>query len=132
MGIPKNLKRVAVHAWWGDNRIARARCYACRAKVPAPTARPADEVEPNRVFFAAIHRPARDIIPPLGGSPGFLLSDLILSGSHAAVTFLVHRNLVPSTRMRCTIRPTDAPGRPSPFHPAVAGNLHHHGPRVPC
>src|SRR5213080_5224012 len=34
-----------------------------------------------------IHRPARDIIPPLGGSQVFLLSDLILYGSHAAATF---------------------------------------------
>src|SRR5262249_20654724 len=50
-----------------------------------------------------IHRPARDIIPPLGGSQVFLLSDLILYGSHAAVTSLVHRNSVPSTHMRCMI-----------------------------
>src|ERR1700740_2975152 len=48
-----------------------------------------------------IHRPARDIIPPLGGSRVFLLSDLILYGSHAAATSLVHRNSVPSTQMRC-------------------------------
>src|ERR1700745_2086742 len=39
-----------------------------------------------------IHRPARDIIPPRGGSQVFLLSDLILYGSHAAATSLVHRN----------------------------------------
>src|SRR5207245_7752796 len=50
-----------------------------------------------------IHRPARDIIPPLGGSHVFLLSDLILYGSHAAATSLVHRNSVPSTQMRCMI-----------------------------
>src|SRR5215831_3869578 len=50
-----------------------------------------------------IHRPARDIIPPLGGSQAFLLSDLILSASHAAATSLVHRNSVPSTQMRCMI-----------------------------
>src|SRR5205807_309249 len=50
-----------------------------------------------------IHRPARDIIPPLGGSQVFLLSDLILYGSHAAATSLVHRNSVPSTQMRCMI-----------------------------
>src|SRR6266516_4160721 len=34
---------------------------------------------------------------------GFLLSDLILSGSHAAATSLVHRKSVPSTQMRCII-----------------------------
>jgi hypothetical protein len=50
-----------------------------------------------------IHRPARDIIPPLGGSQVFLLSDLILYGSHVAATSLVHRNSVPSTQMRCMI-----------------------------
>ena len=47
-----------------------------------------------------IHRPARDIIPPHGGFSDFLLSHLIL-GFHAAATSLVHRNLVPSTHMRC-------------------------------
>src|SRR4029077_13428844 len=31
-----------------------------------------------------ILRPARDIIPPLGGFSGFLLFDLILCGSHVA------------------------------------------------
>src|SRR5262249_43121956 len=41
--------------------------------------------------------------PPLGGSQVFLLSDLILSGSHAAATSLLHRNSVPSTQMRCMI-----------------------------
>src|SRR5262245_43208320 len=35
--------------------------------------------------------------------PRFLLSDLILYGSHAAATSLVHRNSVPSTQMRCMI-----------------------------
>src|SRR5947207_3424126 len=33
----------------------------------------------------------------------FLLSRLILRGSHAAVTSRVHRNSVPSTQMRCMI-----------------------------
>jgi hypothetical protein len=33
----------------------------------------------------------------------FLLSHLILHGSHAAATSLVHRNSVPSTHMRCMI-----------------------------
>src|SRR5262245_7790393 len=50
-----------------------------------------------------ILRPARDIIPPLGGFSVFLLFDLILSGSHVAATSLVHRNSVPSTQMRCMI-----------------------------
>jgi hypothetical protein len=36
-------------------------------------------------------------------SSGFLLSDLILHGSHAAAVSLVHRNSVPSTQMRCMI-----------------------------
>ena len=31
-----------------------------------------------------IHRPARDIIPPLGGTSSFLLARLILDGGHAA------------------------------------------------
>src|SRR5882757_10266131 len=38
-----------------------------------------------------IHRPARDIIPPLGGARVFLLSRLILHGPYAAVTSRVHR-----------------------------------------
>jgi hypothetical protein len=50
-----------------------------------------------------IHRPARDIIPPLGGARVFLLSRLILHGPYAAVTSRVHRNSVPSTQMRCMI-----------------------------
>jgi hypothetical protein len=50
-----------------------------------------------------IHRPARDIIPPLGGARVFLLSDLNLHGFHAAAAACsrVHRNSVPSTHMRC-------------------------------
>ena len=50
-----------------------------------------------------IHRPARDIIPPLGGARVFLLSRLILHGPYAAVTSRVHRNSVRSTQMRCMI-----------------------------
>ena len=52
-----------------------------------------------------IHRPARDIIPPLGWSSSFLLSDLILHGCHAAAAACsrVQRNSVPSTQMRCMI-----------------------------
>ena len=36
-------------------------------------------------------------------SSSFLLSDLILYGSHAVAASLVHRNSVPSTHMRCMI-----------------------------
>jgi hypothetical protein len=36
-------------------------------------------------------------------SSSFLLSHLILHGSHAAAVSLVHRNSVPSTHMRCMI-----------------------------
>jgi hypothetical protein len=52
-----------------------------------------------------IHRPARDIIPPLGGNSSFLLLDLIPHGFHAAAAACsrVHRNSVPSTHMRCMI-----------------------------
>ena len=52
-----------------------------------------------------IHRPARDIIPPLGGARSFLLSSLILHGLHAAAAACsrVQRNSVPSTQMRCMI-----------------------------
>ncbi len=50
-----------------------------------------------------IHRPARDIIPPLGGARSFLLSSLILHGRHAAAASRVQRNSVPSTQMRCMI-----------------------------
>src|SRR6516164_8287685 len=39
----------------------------------------------------------------VGWIAGFLLFDLILSGSHVAATSLVHRNSVPSTQMRCMI-----------------------------
>jgi hypothetical protein len=37
----------------------------------------------------------------VGWISGFLLFDLILYGSHAATTSLVHRNSAPSTHMRC-------------------------------
>src|SRR3974390_788287 len=50
-----------------------------------------------------IHRPARDIIPPLGGARSFLLSNWILSGPHAVAASLVHLNAVPSVQMRCII-----------------------------
>ena len=52
-----------------------------------------------------IHRPARDIIPPLGGVHNFLLLDLIPHGFHAAAAACsrVQRNSVPSTQMRCII-----------------------------
>jgi hypothetical protein len=52
-----------------------------------------------------IHRPARDIIPPLGGNSSFLLLDLIPHGFHAAAAACsrVQRNSVPSTHMRCMI-----------------------------
>ena len=50
-----------------------------------------------------IHRPARDIFPPLGGARVFLLSGLILNGFHDAAASRVHRNSVPSTQMRCMI-----------------------------
>jgi hypothetical protein len=39
----------------------------------------------------------------VGWISGFLLFDLILSGSHAAATSLVHRKSVPSTQIRCMI-----------------------------
>src|SRR3974390_1322894 len=52
-----------------------------------------------------IHRPARDIFPPLGGAPSVLLSYLILYNFHAAAAACsrVQRNSVPSTQMRCMI-----------------------------
>ena len=52
-----------------------------------------------------IHRPARDIISPLGGfSTSYLLWRLIRHGCHAAaVASRVQRNSVPSTQMRCMI-----------------------------
>jgi hypothetical protein len=50
-----------------------------------------------------IHRPARDIIPPLGGARVSSLLHLILHGPHAAATSWVQRNSVPSTHMRCMI-----------------------------
>ncbi len=52
-----------------------------------------------------IRRPARDILPLLGGFRVFLLSGLILNGFHAAATACsrVQRNSVPSTQMRCMI-----------------------------
>ena len=42
--------------------------------------RPCREIRPTQADMRTrlIHRPARDIIPPLGGSQVFLLSDLIL------------------------------------------------------
>jgi hypothetical protein len=50
-----------------------------------------------------IHRPARDIIPPLGGAPRVLLLDLILHCHAGAASCRVQRNSVPSTQMRCMI-----------------------------
>src|SRR5262249_24260064 len=50
-----------------------------------------------------IHRPARDISPPLGGARSILLSHLILNGRHAAAASLVHLNSLPSVQMRCII-----------------------------
>src|SRR6516165_10380569 len=49
-----------------------------------------------------IHRPARDIIPPLGGARG---SPIVIDPvrPYAAMTFRVQRNSVPSTQMRCMI-----------------------------
>src|SRR3981189_469610 len=41
--------------------------------------------------------------PTARWNSSFLLSRLILYGSHAAVTSRVHRNSVPSTQMRCMI-----------------------------
>src|SRR5450756_3015738 len=49
-----------------------------------------------------IHRPARDILPLLGGTRVFSYRiDLICP--HAAAVSLVQRNSVPSTQMRCMI-----------------------------
>ena len=50
-----------------------------------------------------IHRPARDIIPPLGGSRFFSYRILISTSPHAVATSRVQRNSVPSTQMRCMI-----------------------------
>ena len=52
-----------------------------------------------------IHRPARDIFPPLGGALVFSYRGLILNGFHAAAAACsrLHRNSVPSTQMRCRI-----------------------------
>ena len=56
----------------------------------------------------------------------FLLSGLILNGFHAAATACsrVQRNSVPSTQMRCIIRPAGVPGPQSPFSFHGAGDLH--------
>ena len=51
-----------------------------------------------------IRRPARDIIPPLGGARVSSYRDVILHSFQAATACsLVHRNSVPSTQMRCMI-----------------------------
>ena len=52
-----------------------------------------------------IHRPARDIIPPLGGARMFPLSDLVLRGFHAAAVACsrVQQNPTPSTRASATM-----------------------------
>jgi hypothetical protein len=52
-----------------------------------------------------IHRPARDIIPPVGGARVSLLPDLVLRGFQAAAAACsrVQRNSVLSTQMRCMI-----------------------------
>ena len=52
-----------------------------------------------------IHRPARDIFPPQGGTrvSSYRTIDLIRYGCHAAICSRVHRNSVPSTQMRCMI-----------------------------
>src|SRR5450756_3085465 len=48
-------------------------------------------------------------------SSGFLLSRLILSGSHAAATSRVQRNSVPSTHMRCMITASRRASAPIAF-----------------
>src|SRR6266853_3276912 len=68
----------------------------CRAALPSVERQVQADIRTH-----LIHRPARDIIPPLGGARVFLLSRLILRGAHVATVSLVHRNSVPSTHMRC-------------------------------
>src|SRR5262249_50295986 len=63
--------------------------------------RPCRQVQAD-VRTYLIHRPARDIVPLLGGSR-VLSYRVMLSGFHAAAVAgsRVHRNSVPSTHMRC-------------------------------
>src|SRR5262249_36855468 len=70
----------------GEDEVERSFRRPCRRQVQAD----------SRTHL--IHRPARDIIPPLGGARVLLL--LILTGSHAAAASLVQRNSAPSTHMR--------------------------------
>src|SRR5436305_13319782 len=61
-----------------------------------------------------IHRPARDIIPPLGGFPSYLLSRLIRPAPCPAAAFSCRfkRYSPPSPPLRCmitTYRPDRAP-----------------------
>ena len=69
--------------------------------------RPCREIRPTQADMRThlIHRPARDIMPRLGGDSIFLLLDLILHGFHAAAAACsrVQWNSVPSTHMRCMI-----------------------------
>src|SRR3974390_3883284 len=48
-----------------------------------------------------IHRPARDIMPPCGGTRVFSYLDLIFHYHAAAASCRVQQNSLPSTQMRC-------------------------------
>ncbi len=50
-----------------------------------------------------IHRPARDIIPPLGGARVSSYFVRFRKSAHTAAASRVQRNSVPSTQMRCII-----------------------------
>ena len=57
-------------------------------------------------------------------SSSFLLSSLVLYGSHAAAASRVHRNSVPSTHMRCMITASRrASATIAFFNPAAPGDL---------
>jgi hypothetical protein len=83
-------------------QLALPREFEDQAEQSLP--RPCREMNgrPKRTYDHLIHRPARDIIPPLGGAR-FLLLHLILHSSQATATSRVHRNSVLSTHMRCMI-----------------------------
>jgi hypothetical protein len=68
------------------------------------SALPADERQVQAdIRTHLIHRPARDIIPPLGGARLSSYCVLIVNDPHAAAASLVHLNSVPSIQMRCII-----------------------------
>jgi hypothetical protein len=108
---PVGVKRFQAIHYCGSQHHSRARASLRNRHIGRSIMGSEDEVEqslwrPCRRQVQAdmrthlIHRPARDIIPPLGGARVFSCDP---GGLYAATASLVHLNSVPSIQMRCII-----------------------------